>query len=77
MLRLLLSVVLLVSTGGLFATTSKAEEQTEELFITKGNSERVTFEELSEEQKQAFIADGYNEVDKIIETTLFFICIPL
>ncbi|WP_255283489.1 hypothetical protein [Bacillus cereus] len=61
----------------MFATTSKAEEQTEELFITKGNSERVTFEELSEEQKQAFIADGYNEVDKIIETTLFFICIPL
>ncbi|MBJ8050887.1 hypothetical protein JDS87_02380 [Bacillus cereus] len=64
LLKLLLSVVLLVSTGGLFATTSKAETQTEEFLITEDNSEKMEFDDLSEEQKQAFIADGYNENDE-------------
>lgn len=40
LLRLLLSIVLLISTGGLFATTSKGETQTEEFLITEDNSEK-------------------------------------
>ncbi|ABK87358.1 TPA: hypothetical protein ACGXMA_003626 [Bacillus cereus] len=64
LLKLLLSIVLLISTGGLFATTSKGETQTEEFLITEDNSEKIEFDDLSAEQKQAFIADGYNENDE-------------
>ena len=71
LLRLLLSIVLLISTGGLFATTSKGETQTEEFLITEDNSEKIEFDDLSAEQKQAFIADGYNENDEFLYLALF------